>query len=208
MFADQRFAFLQICSSDELFRRNKMSEQVLNTLKEKLEKSKDNLKEELNAVRAGRANPALLDRVEVNYYGTPTPLKQLANVSAPDPRTLLITPFDPKSVGDIEKAILAANIGINPANDGKAVRLSIPQLTEERRKELAKQAKSIGEEAKVAARNLRRKANDDIKKEEKAGELTEDDVKGSLDDIQKITDKAIKEIDEIVAGKEKEIMEV
>ncbi|MEE1170153.1 MAG: ribosome recycling factor [Anaerovoracaceae bacterium] len=185
-----------------------MSEQVLTTLEEKLVKSKDNLKEELNAVRAGRANPALLDRVEVNYYGTPTPLKQLANVSAPDPRTLMVTPFDPKSVGDIEKAILAANIGINPANDGKAVRLSIPQLTEERRKELAKQAKSIGEEAKVAARNLRRKANDDIKKEEKAGELTEDDVKESLDDIQKITDKAIKEIDEIVAGKEKEIMEV
>jgi ribosome recycling factor len=185
-----------------------MSEQVLTTLEEKLSKSKDNLKEELNAVRAGRANPALLDRVEVNYYGTPTPLKQLANVSAPDPRTLMVTPFDPKSVGDIEKAILAANIGINPANDGKAVRLSIPQLTEERRKELAKQAKSIGEEAKVAARNLRRKANDDIKKEEKAGELTEDDVKESLDDIQKITDKAIKEIDEIVAGKEKEIMEV
>jgi ribosome recycling factor len=185
-----------------------MSEQVLTTLEEKLSKSKDNLKEELNAVRAGRANPALLDRVEVNYYGTPTPLKQLANVSAPDPRTLMVTPFDPKSVGDIEKAILAANIGINPANDGKAVRLSIPQLTEERRKELAKQAKSIGEEAKVAARNLRRKANDDIKKEEKAGELTEDDVKESLDDIQKITDKAIKEIDEIVAGKAKEIMEV
>ena len=185
-----------------------MSEQVLTTLEEKLVKSKDKLKEELNAVRAGRANPALLDRVEVNYYGTPTPLKQLANVSAPDPRTLMVTPFDPKSVGDIEKAILAANIGINPANDGKAVRLSIPQLTEERRKELAKQAKSIGEEAKVAARNLRRKANDDIKKEEKAGELTEDDVKESLDDIQKITDKAIKEIDEIVAGKEKEIMEV
>lgn len=185
-----------------------MSDQVISNLEEKLEKSKDNLKEELNAVRAGRANPALLDRVEVNYYGTPTPLKQLANISVPDPHTLMITPFDPKSVGDIEKAILAANIGINPANDGKAVRLAIPQLTEERRKELAKQAKSIGEEAKVAARNLRRKANDEIKKEEKAGELTEDDVKESLDDIQKKTDKAIKEIDEIVAKKEKEIMEV
>lgn len=185
-----------------------MSDQVISNLEEKLEKSKDNLKEELNAVRAGRANPALLDRVEVNYYGTPTPLKQLANISVPDPHTLMITPFDPKSVGDIEKAILTANIGINPANDGKAVRLAIPQLTEERRKELAKQAKSIGEEAKVAARNLRRKANDEIKKEEKAGELTEDDVKESLDDIQKKTDKAIKEIDEIVAKKEKEIMEV
>ena len=185
-----------------------MSDSILNNLEEKLEKSLENLKEELNAVRAGRANPALLDRVEVNYYGTPTPLKQLANVSAPDPHTLLVTPFDPKSVGDIEKAILAANIGINPANDGKAVRLSIPQLTEERRKELAKQARSIGEEAKVAARNLRRKANDDIKKQEKAGELTEDDVKESLDEIQKATDNAIKKIDDTVAGKEKEIMEV
>lgn len=185
-----------------------MSDLVLQTLEEKLAKSMDNLKEELNAVRAGRANPALLDRVEVDYYGTATPLKQLANISAPDPRTLLITPFDPKSVGDIERAILAANIGINPVNDGKVVRLAIPQLTEERRKELAKKAKSIGEEAKVAARNLRRKANDDIKKEEKAGELTEDDVKEALDDIQKTTDKAIKDIDDIVANKEKEIMEV
>ena len=185
-----------------------MSDLVLQTLEEKLAKSMDNLKEELNAVRAGRANPALLDRVEVNYYGTATPLKQLANISAPDPRTLLVTPFDPKSVGDIERAILAANIGINPVNDGKVVRLAIPQLTEERRKELAKKAKSIGEEAKVAARNLRRKANDDIKKEEKAGELTEDAVKETLEDIQKITDKAIKDIDDIVANKEKEIMEV
>ena len=185
-----------------------MSDLVLQTLEEKLAKSMDNLKEELNAVRAGRANPALLDRVEVNYYGTATPLKQLANISAPDPRTLLVTPFDPKSVGDIERAILAANIGINPVNDGKVVRLAIPQLTEERKKELAKKAKSIGEEAKVAARNLRRKANDDIKKEEKAGELTEDDVKETLEDIQKITDKAIKDIDDIVANKEKEIMEV
>ena len=185
-----------------------MSDQVMDTLEEKLSKSMENLKEELNAVRAGRANPALLDRVEVEYYGTMTPLKQLATVAAPDPRTLLVTPFDPKSVGNIEKAIQTANIGINPSNDGKAIRLSIPQLTEERRKELAKQARSIGEEAKVAARNLRRKANDDIKKEEKSGELTEDDVKGSLDDIQKATDKAIKDIDEIVASKEKEIMEV
>ena len=185
-----------------------MSDQIKATLEEKLKKSMDNLREELNAVRAGRANPALLDRVEVDYYGTPTPLKQLANVSVPDAHTLLVTPFDPKSVGDIERAILAANIGINPANDGKAVRLSIPQLTEERRKELAKQAKGIGEEAKVAARNLRRKANDDIKKEEKNGELTEDDVKDALEDIQKTVDKAIKDMEEIVAGKEKEIMEV
>ena len=126
-----------------------MSEQVMATLEEKLQKSMENLKEELNAVRAGRANPALLDRVEVEYYGVMTPLKQLATVAAPDPRMLVITPFDPKSVGNIEKAILASNIGINPTNDGQNVRLSIPQLTEERRKELAKKVRSIGEEAKV-----------------------------------------------------------
>lgn len=184
-----------------------MSEQVMATLEEKLQKSMENLKEELNAVRAGRANPALLDRVEVEYYGVMTPLKQLATVAAPDPRMLVITPFDPKSVGNIEKAILASNIGINPTNDGQNVRLSIPQLTEERRKELAKKVRSIGEEAKVAARNLRRKANDDIKKEEKNGDLTEDDVKEFLDDVQKATDKAIKDIDGIVSDKEKEIME-
>ena len=184
-----------------------MSEQVMATLEEKLQKSMENLKEELNAVRAGRANPALLDRVEVEYYGVMTPLKQLATIAAPDPRMLVITPFDPKSVGNIEKAILASNIGINPTNDGQNVRLSIPQLTEERRKELAKKVRSIGEEAKVAARNLRRKANDDIKKEEKNGDLTEDDVKEFLDDVQKATDKAIKDIDGIVSDKEKEIME-
>ena len=178
------------------------------SLEERIESTKSHLKENLNTVRAGRANPALLDKIMVNYYGSPTPLKALANISVPDPRTLMISPFDPKSVSDIERAINEANIGINPANDGKAVRLSIPQLTEERRKELAKQARSIGEEAKVAARNLRRKANDDIKKQEKAGELTEDDVKESLDEIQKATDNAIKKIDDTVAGKEKEIMEV
>lgn len=185
-----------------------MSDQIQKSLEEKLKKSIESLKSELNAVRAGRANPALLDRVEVDYYGTPTPLKQLSTIAAADPRTLVVTPFDPQAMKDIEKAILSANIGINPVNDGKVVRLSIPQLTEERRKELAKQVKAIGEEAKVAARNIRRKANDDIKKEEKAGELTEDDVKESLDDVQKATDKTIKDIENIIAEKEKEIMEV
>lgn len=135
-------------------------------------------------------------------------MKQLSTISASDPRTLVVTPFDPQAMKDIEKAILAANIGINPVNDGKVIRLSIPQLTEERRKELAKQVKAIGEEAKVAARNLRRKANDHIKKEEKAGDLTEDDVKASLDEIQKSTDNVIKDIEDIVSQKEKEIMEV
>ena len=138
----------------------------------------------------------------------PTPLKNLSNISVPDPRTLLITPFDPKSIGDIEKAINIANIGINPSNDGKSVRLVIPQVTEERRKELTKTVKKMGEDAKVAIRNLRRDANDDLKKMEKASEITEDDLKKALDDVQKATDKAIKDIDDICAAKEKEIMEV
>jgi len=185
-----------------------MIDQVQIALEEKISKSLEKLKEELNTLRAGRANPALLDKVEVNYYGSPTPLKQLANVACPDARTILVTPFDPKSVGDIEHAILAANVGINPANDGKTIRLSIPQVTEERRKELTKEVKSIGDEAKIAVRNLRRHSNEEIKKEEKAGDLTEDDVRGALDEIQKTTDKTIKDIDEIVARKDKEIMEV
>jgi ribosome recycling factor len=185
-----------------------MSEQVLNTLDEKIAKSIESLKTELNTVRAGRANPALLDRVEVEYYGTPTPLKQLANISCPDPRTIAVTPFDPKAIGNIERAILAANIGINPVNDGKMVRLSIPQVTEERRKELTKTVHAMGEEGKVAIRNLRKKANDMIKKEEKAGELTEDDSKQELDLIQKAVDAGIKKVDEVIAAKNKEIMEV
>jgi ribosome recycling factor len=185
-----------------------MSEQVLNTLDEKIAKSIESLKTELNTVRAGRANPALLDRVEVEYYGTPTPLKQLANISCPDPRTIAVTPFDPKAIGNIERAILAANIGINPVNDGKMVRLSIPQVTEERRKELTKTVHAMGEEGKVAIRNLRKKANDMIKKEEKAGELTEDDSKQELELVQKAVDAGIKKVDEVVAAKNKEIMEV
>ena len=178
------------------------------TLEERIEGAKSFLKENLNTVRAGRANPALLDRIMVNYYGTPTPLKALANSSVPDPRTLMISPFDPKSVGDIESSILEANIGINPTNDGKVIRLAIPQLTEERRKELTKVVKNYGEEAKVAVRNLRRDVNDELKKAEKAGELTEDDLKQELDETQKTVEKAIKDIDSIIGEKEKELMEV
>lgn len=185
-----------------------MSEFSMEVLEEKIKKSEAMLKEELATVRAGRANAALVDKVMVEYYGTPTPLKALANISVPEPRTLMITPFDPKSIPEIEKAINVANIGINPINDGKVVRLQIPQVTEERRKELTKTVKSMGEDTKVAVRNLRRDANDKVKKMEKAGEYTEDDVKSTLDEIQKLTDKSIKEVDEIVAAKEKEIMEV
>ena len=178
------------------------------SLEERIESAKGFLKENLNTVRAGRANPALLDRIMVNYYGSPTPLKSLANISVPDPRTLLISPFDPKSVSDIERAINEANIGINPANDGKVIRLAIPQLTEERRKELTKIVKGYGEDAKVAVRNLRRDVNDELKKAEKAGELTEDDLKDELEETQKKIEKAIKDIDAIIAEKDKELMEV
>ena len=178
------------------------------SLEERIESTKSHLKENLNTVRAGRANPALLDKVMVNYYGSPTPLKALANVSVPDPRTLMISPFDPKSVSDIERAINEANIGINPANDGKVIRLAIPQLTEERRKELTKVVKNYGEEAKVALRNLRRDENDALKKMQKDGELTEDDLKEELDDVQKKVEAAIKDIDAIIADKDKELMEV
>ena len=178
------------------------------SLEERIEGAKGFLKENLNTVRAGRANPALLDKVLVEYYGTPTPLKALANISVPDPRTLLISPFDPKSISDIERAINEANIGINPANDGKVIRLAIPQLTEERRKELTKVVKGYGEDAKVAIRNLRRDVNDELKKAEKAGELTEDDLKNELEETQKTIEKAIKDVDQIIADKEKELMEV
>ncbi len=181
---------------------------AMKMLDEKMDKTKAVLKEDLNTVRAGRANPALLDKIMVEYYGTPTPLKNIANISAPDPRTLQIVPFDPKSLHDVEKAINIANLGINPSNDGKCIRLVIPQVTEERRKDLTKSVRKMGEEAKVAVRNLRRDANEILKKAEKAGELTEDDLKADMDDVQKKTDACIKDIDVMIEQKEKEIMEV
>lgn len=183
-------------------------EEVKGKLDERIEKSLSSLKENLNTVRAGRANPALLDKVMVDYYGTPTPLKSVANISVPDPRSLMISPFDPKSVSDVEKAINAANIGINPSNDGKVIRLQIPSLTEERRKELTKVVKKHGEDAKVAIRNARRDANEQLKKLEKDGELTEDDFKSEEKDVQTLIDDNIKIIDTKVAEKEKELLEV
>lgn len=177
-------------------------------LAEKASKTLSILKENLNSVRAGRANPALLDRVIVDYYGTPTPLKSIANISVPDPRSLMISPFDPKALHEIEKAINMQNIGINPSNDGKVIRLQIPTLTEERRKELTKLVKKYGEDAKVAIRNERRDANEHLKKQEKDGELTEDDLKNEEKDVQKKVDDCIAEIDKIIGDKEKEILEV
>ena len=176
--------------------------------KEHMDKTISVLKQDLNTVRAGRANAALLDQIVVDYYGSPTPVKNLSNISVPDPRTLMITPFDPSSIKAIEKAIMTSNLGINPSNDGRNIRLVIPVVTEERRKELTKVIKKMGEDSKVAVRNSRRDANDTIKKLEKAGELTEDDVKDEQDEVQKMTEKCMKEIDQIVAAKEKELMEI
>ncbi len=185
-----------------------MDKEVIDIVNEKSEKALSFLRDEMNTVRAGKANPALLDRIIIDYYGTPSPLKNIANISAPDPRTLQITPFDPSTVSLIEKAIQIADLGINPSNDGKNIRLAIPQVTEERRKELTKVVKKMGEEAKIIIRNFRREANDTIKKQEKEKEISEDDLKTELDEIQKITDKFIKEVDDIIEAKEKEIMEV
>ena len=185
-----------------------MAIDVQGNLQAKIEKSLHVLQEELVTVRAGKANAALVDRVMVEYYGVATPLKNLANISVPDPRTLMISPFDPKCIPDIEKGINVADIGINPINDGKVVRLTIPPVTEERRKELTKTVKKMGEETKVAIRNLRRDANDELKKEQKNSEMTEDDLKRELDTVQKTIDKAIKDVDDAVAKKEKEITEV
>ena len=174
----------------------------------KMQKVLDTLEEALDGIRAGRANPGVLSKVMVEYYGTPTPIQQIASVSSPDPRSLLIQPWDTKVVKDIEKAILASDIGINPQNDGRSIRLIFPQLTEERRKELTKQVKKYGEEAKVSVRNVRRDAVDKMKKQQKASEITEDDYKIAEKDIQKMTDDFTKKVDDVVANKEKELMAV
>ncbi|MFZ5966556.1 MAG: ribosome recycling factor [Bacillota bacterium] len=185
-----------------------MITQVHHEIEEKMQKTLKVLKEELMSIRAGRANPALLDRIMVDYYGSPTPLKQIAGISAPEPRLLVIQPYDKGAIQPIEKAIQLSDLGINPSNDGKLIRLLIPQLTEERRKELIKIVKKTGENAKVAIRNERREANDKLKKMQKNTEITEDDLKKSEDDIQKLTDKFISMIDETINSKEKELLEV
>ena len=185
-----------------------MTLQIHNELEEKMQKTVKVFKEDLHSIRAGRANPALLDRITVEYYGTPTPLKQIAGVSAPEPRLLIIQPYDKGAIQPIEKAITQSDLGINPSNDGKIIRLVIPQLTEERRKDLIKIVKKNGEEAKVALRNERRDSNDKLKKMQKSGELTEDDLKKAEDEVQKLTNKYIEIIDELMEKKEKEMMEV
>ena len=180
----------------------------LNEFKEKMIRTTEVLSTQFAAVRAGRANAAVLDQIEVEYYGTPTPIKQIASIGSPDARTLLIQPWDASALKNIEKAILVSDLGINPQNDGRSIRLVFPQLTEERRKELAKQVRKYGEEAKVAVRNVRRDAMDKFKKQQKKSEITEDDLKDLEKDLQKITDDYIKEVDKLTDAKEKELFEI
>lgn len=185
-----------------------MMKETLKHYENKMNKTLDVLASELAAIRAGRANPGVLNKITVEYYGAPTPLPQVAAVSTPDPRTLQIQPWDASVLRAIERAIQTSDLGLNPQNDGKCIRLSFPPLTEERRKELIKQASKTGEEAKVAIRNIRRDANDKFKDMKKKNELTEDGEKDAQDAMQKLTDKFIKEIDGIVAKKSKELAEV
>lgn len=185
-----------------------MASDILEITKERMQKTIAVLKTELGGLRAGRANPQLLDRILVDYYGTPTPIQQLGNVSTPEPRMLLISVWDNKAIPAVEKAIQKSDLGINPSNDGKVIRLLFPELNEERRKELAKTVKKKGEESKIAIRAIRRDANEQIKKDEKDSVITEDDRKELDDKVQKLTDDLIKEIDSLLAAKEKEILAV
>ncbi|WP_202781053.1 ribosome recycling factor [Enterococcus lactis] len=185
-----------------------MADVIMTEAKEKMKKAAQNLQRELGQIRAGRANASLLDRITVNYYGAPTPLNQMASIQIPEARVLMITPFDKSILQDVEKAIMASDIGISPTNDGNVIRLVIPQLTEERRKELAKDVKKEAENAKIAIRNIRRDAIDEYKKQQKNGDITEDDLRGLEKDVQTLTDNSIKEVDKIAADKEKELLEV
>ena len=180
----------------------------LKVYEEKMNKSYDALLNEYTSIRAGRANPHVLDKIKVDYYGAPTPLQQVANISVPEPRMILIQPWEKKLIKDIEKAILTSDLGINPNNDGSAVRLIFPELTEERRKDLAKDVKKKGDGAKVAIRNIRRDANEAFKKMEKNDEISEDDLKELTEKVQKLTDKSIEKIDKAVENKTKEILTV
>ncbi|HPQ71260.1 MAG TPA: ribosome recycling factor [bacterium] len=185
-----------------------MINEVLESGKDGMEKSIQNLSRELVKIRTGRANPAILDAIRVDYYGTPTPLNQMATIAVPESRLIVISPWENKLCNDIAKAIQSSDLGLNPSNDGKVVRISFPPLTEDRRKELAKQIKKIGEDHKIVIRKERRDANEMLKELEKDGEISEDDMHKGIDRVQKLHDDFIKKIDEIVAVKEKEIMEI
>ena len=179
-----------------------------NEIKEKMSKTISVFSENLAGVRAGRANPAILNKINVDYYGVPTPISQVAGISVPEARLIVIQPWDASILKEIEKEILKSDIGINPNNDGKVIRLSFPELNEERRKEIVKDIKKMAEDAKIAVRSIRRDAIDIFRKMQKDSEITEDELKASEDEVQKITDKKIEEIDEILANKEKEVMSV
>lgn len=178
------------------------------TYENKMEKSLDNLKEEYTTIRAGRANPHILDKVKVDYYGTPTPLQQVGNISVPEARMICIQPWDASLLKDIERAINASDLGLTPTNDGKLIRLVFPELTEDRRKELVKDVKKKGENAKVAIRNIRRDAIESVKKKGKEDGISEDEIKGYQDDVQKSTDAYVKKIDDAIDAKSQEIMTV
>ena len=185
-----------------------MLDELYLEMEESLEKSLANLKRDFSRVRTGRATPAILEPVRVNYYNVPTPLNQVATVSVPDARLLIVQPWEKSIIQDIEKAIAASGLGLNPISDGNVIRLPIPALNEERRKELARQVKKMAEEAKVAVRNIRRDTNEDLKKGEKDKKITEDELHRALEKVQKMTDDGIKSIDDALAAKEKEILEV
>lgn len=182
--------------------------EITTNMEQKMHKSVDALKVDLASLRAGRATPSLLEKVMVEYYGTPTPVTQVASVTVPEPRMIVIQPWEKTIMKDIEKAIMKSDLGLNPNSDGVCIRLSLPQLTEDRRKDLVKVVHKKAEEYRVVVRNLRRDANDAIKKTEKAKEITEDEAKKGADQVQKITDKIMKEIDSVASNKEKEVMEV
>ena len=185
-----------------------MIETIMQQAEERMQKSIEALRRDFATIRTGKANPSLLDKVTVDYYGTPTPINQLANIAAPEARMLTVQPWDKSVVPSVEKAIMKSDLGLNPSSDGTVIRLVIPQLTQESRKELVKKVKKKAEEAKVAIRNVRRDANDELKAAEKNKEISEDENKNAQDDIQKLTDKYIAELDKVLDNKEKEIMEV
>ncbi|GKV67829.1 ribosome-recycling factor [Sporosarcina sp. NCCP-2716] len=185
-----------------------MPKAVMDQTTERMEKAISSLTRELASIRAGRASASLLDRISVMYYGAPTPLNQMAGISVPEARLLVIQPYDKTTLGDIEKALLKSDIGITPSNDGSVIRLAVPALTEERRKDLVKEVKKDGEESKIAIRNIRRDANEELKKLEKDGEITEDELRRYSDEVQKLTDSYITKIDSLAEDKENEIMEI
>ncbi|EOT2034034.1 ribosome recycling factor [Staphylococcus pseudintermedius] len=182
--------------------------EIIQDAKTRMKKSTENLSRELAQINAGCANSNLLAGVQVDYYGAPTPVQQLASINVPEARLLVVSPYDKTSLADIEKAIIAANLGVNPTSDGDVIRIMVPALTEERRKEIVKEVKKTGENAKVSIRNIRRDANDTLKRQEKDGDISEDELRNGSDEVQKITDSSIKEIDQLVADKEKDIMSV